>query len=72
MNKINDYGNNIEPQEAEGSLRIHNPTILGKVGQMRRHYWFCVNNDNTLFRILYHSMKFIIIVYCEFGLAADI
>ena len=37
MNKVNDYGNNVDPQEAEGSLRMHKSTILGKVGQIRAH-----------------------------------
>ena len=31
MNKVHDY---VDPQEAEGSLRIHKPTLLGKVGQI--------------------------------------
>ena len=50
MNKINDYGNNVELQEAEGSLKIHKPTatILGKVGQIRPHCWACVNDNNIL------------------------
>ena len=47
MHKINDYGNNVEPQEAEGSLKIRDkPTILGKVGQIIPHFWACANNDN--------------------------
>ena len=34
----------VEPQEAEGSLRFHNSTILGKVGHnIRPSYWkFCL------------------------------
>ena len=48
MNKINDYGNIDEPQEAEGSLKIHKPTILGKVGKIRPHCWASVNNDNYI------------------------
>lgn len=48
MNKVYDYGNNVDPQEAEGSLRIHKPTILGKVGQIRPHCWGCVNDDKIL------------------------
>ena len=38
-NKVNDYGNNVEPQEAGGSLRLHNSTILGKVGHIKPCYW---------------------------------
>ena len=44
MTKVNGYGNNVEPQEAGGSLRKHKLTILGKVGHMRPHYWACVND----------------------------
>ena len=28
LNKVNDFGIYVEPQEAEGSLRLHNFTVL--------------------------------------------
>ena len=33
--RANGYGNYAEPQEAEGDLRLHKSTTLGKIGQIR-------------------------------------
>ena len=41
VSKTNDYWNYVEPQEAEGSLRLHNSIIQGNISQIRPHLRNC-------------------------------